>query len=152
MAKGGCKFEWKKKFNISDKKNCQKFTLTMNGIQIWQCILHVFTPTCCRYFTWDAHKFPSSKDMINGVAVKGRKMVTIVDPHLKRDDNYNVYTDAKNRDMMVKGGGGEEYEGWCWPGKQYEGWCWQGKECERWCWLGEESGKGKEDRDIQKIV
>lgn len=56
--------------------------------------------------------------MINGVAVKGRKMVTIVDPHLKRDDNYNVYTDAKNRDMMVKGGGGEEYEGWCWPGKE----------------------------------
>lgn len=76
--------------------------------------------------------------MINGVAVKGRKMVTIVDPHLKRDDNYNVYTDAKNRDMMVKGGGGEEYEGWCWPGKQYEGWCWPGKENEGWCWPGKE--------------
>lgn len=103
----------------------------------------LFTPTCYRYFTWDAHKFPSSKDMINGVAVKGRKMVTIVDPHLKRDDNYNVYTDAKNRDMMVKGGGGEEYEGWCWPGKQYEGWCWPGKENEGWCWPGKESGKEK---------
>ena len=81
--------------------------------------------------------------MINGVAVKGRKMVTIVDPHLKRDDNYNVYTDAKNRDMMVKGGGGEEYEGWCWPGKQYEGWCWPGKEYEGWYWPGKESGKEK---------
>ena len=58
--------------------------------------------------------------MLNGVAVKGRKMVTIVDPHLKRDDNYKVYADAKSRDMMVKGGGGEEYEGWCWPGKSNE--------------------------------
>lgn len=55
--------------------------------------------------------------MINGVVVKGRKMVIIVDFYLKRDDNYNVYIDVKNRDMMVKGGGGEEYEGWCWLGK-----------------------------------
>ncbi|XP_056021403.1 neutral alpha-glucosidase AB-like isoform X2 [Ostrea edulis] len=69
-----------------------------------------------RYFTWDAHKFPASKDMLNGLSVKGRKMVTIVDPHLKRDDNYKVYSDAKNRDMMVKGSNGVEYEGWCWPG------------------------------------
>lgn len=82
-----------------------------------------YVPDCCRYFTWDAHKFPSSKDMLNGVAIKGRKMVTIVDPHLKRDDNYKVYADAKSRDMMVKGGGGEEYEGWCWPGKSSEE-CW----------------------------
>lgn len=57
--------------------------------------------------------------MINGVVVKGRKMVIIVDFYLKRDDNYNVYIDVKNRDMMVKGGGGEEYEGWCWLGKEF---------------------------------
>ena len=27
-----------------------------------------------RYFTWDGSKFPSSVDMINGVATKGRKV------------------------------------------------------------------------------
>ena len=28
-----------------------------------------------RYFTWDGGKFPSSVDMINGVAAKGRKVL-----------------------------------------------------------------------------
>ena len=28
-----------------------------------------------RYFTWDSGKFPSSVDMINGVAAKGRKVL-----------------------------------------------------------------------------
>ena len=27
-----------------------------------------------RYFTWDGGKFPSSIDMLNGVAAKGRKV------------------------------------------------------------------------------
>lgn len=69
----------------------------------------LFILICYRYFIWDVYKFFLFKDMINGVVVKGRKMVIIVDFYLKRDDNYNVYIDVKNRDMMVKGGGGEEY-------------------------------------------
>lgn len=31
-------------------------------------------PFLSRYFTWDGGKFPSSVDMINGVATKGRKV------------------------------------------------------------------------------
>jgi alpha 1,3-glucosidase len=30
-----------------------------------------------RYFTWDAAKFPTPNKMIEGVAAKGRKMVTV---------------------------------------------------------------------------
>ncbi|KAL4238130.1 hypothetical protein ACF0H5_002842 [Mactra antiquata] len=69
-----------------------------------------------RYFTWDGEKFPNSEEMINNVAAKGRKMVTIVDPHLKRDDNFAVYKEAKDLDHMVKNKDGNEYDGWCWPG------------------------------------
>ena len=36
-----------------------------------------------RYFTWDAAKFPESVKMIDNVASKQRKMVNIVDPHIK---------------------------------------------------------------------
>ena len=36
-----------------------------------------------RYFTWDPVKFATSTDMINNVASVGRKMVTIIDPHIK---------------------------------------------------------------------
>jgi alpha 1,3-glucosidase len=54
--------------------------------------------------------------MINNVASKGRKMVTIVDPHLKKDDNYKVYSDAKSKELLVKNKDGNDYDGWCWPG------------------------------------
>ena len=39
-----------------------------------------------RYFTWDKNLFPTPKDMINSVAAHGRRMFTIVDPHIKRDN------------------------------------------------------------------
>ncbi|XP_052767402.1 neutral alpha-glucosidase AB-like isoform X1 [Mya arenaria] len=69
-----------------------------------------------RYFTWDASKFPNSIEMVNNVASKGRKMVTIVDPHLKSDGNYRVYQEAKDQGLYVKNKDGNDYDGWCWPG------------------------------------
>lgn len=49
-----------------------------------------------KYFTWDPNKFGHAKEMIDNVASKGRKMVTIIDPHIKKDDGYMVYKDAKD--------------------------------------------------------
>lgn len=69
-----------------------------------------------RYFTWDPHKFSNPKSMINGLAEKGRKLVTIIDPHIKKDDNYKVYKEAKDNDYFIKSRDGGEYDGWCWPG------------------------------------
>ncbi|XP_041352622.1 neutral alpha-glucosidase AB-like isoform X2 [Gigantopelta aegis] len=69
-----------------------------------------------RYFTWANDKFPNPKDMIGKLSSKGRKMVIIVDPHLKKDDSYDVYTDAKSKGYFVKNKDGSDYEGWCWPG------------------------------------
>ena len=44
-------------------------------------------------------------------------MVVIVDPHLKRDDNYPAFKQAQELGVLVKPKSGEgEYEGWCWPG------------------------------------
>ena len=48
-------------------------------------------------------------------------MVTIVDPHIKRDSGYKLYQQGKDNDYFVKNKDGNEYEGWCWPGKsEYE--------------------------------
>jgi alpha-glucosidase (family GH31 glycosyl hydrolase) len=33
--------------------------------------------------------------MIDAVASTGRKMVTIVDPHVKRDDKYGLHREAR---------------------------------------------------------
>uniref|UniRef100_A0A914X4X0 Glucosidase II subunit alpha n=1 Tax=Plectus sambesii TaxID=2011161 RepID=A0A914X4X0_9BILA len=69
-----------------------------------------------RYFTWDPVKFSDPKAMIDGLAQKHRKMVTIIDPHLKKDDGYHVYKDAKDYGYFVKDRDGNDFEGHCWPG------------------------------------
>lgn len=69
-----------------------------------------------KYFTWDQHKFPHPIEMINNLTKKGRKMVTIIDPHIKRDSGYFLHEDALRDDLYVKDQNGKVYEGWCWPG------------------------------------
>ena len=55
--------------------------------------------------------------MQNKLKAKGRKMVTIIDPHIKRDAGYHVHKDAEAQDLYVHDKGGTKpYEGWCWPG------------------------------------
>ncbi|OXA60099.1 neutral alpha-glucosidase AB isoform X3 [Folsomia candida] len=69
-----------------------------------------------KYFTWDSHKFPHPVEMIQNISSKGRKMVTIIDPHIKRDGGYFLHEDALANDLYVKDKNGKVYEGWCWPG------------------------------------
>ncbi|KAM6953642.1 neutral alpha-glucosidase AB [Aplochiton taeniatus] len=69
-----------------------------------------------RYFTWDPHKFPQPKDMLQGLQDKKRKMVAIVDPHIKVDSNYKIHNEIHTRGYYIKNKDGGDYEGWCWPG------------------------------------
>ena len=48
---------------------------------------------------------------------KGRKLVTIVDPHIKKDSGYWVHNDLTSKGLYTKNSDGGDYEGWCWPGK-----------------------------------
>ncbi|KAG6865118.1 hypothetical protein C0991_005018 [Blastosporella zonata] len=69
-----------------------------------------------KYFMWDKKNFPDPVEMVNDVAALGRKMVVIVDPHLKRTSDYPVYQKASELGFLVKSKSGGEYEGWCWSG------------------------------------
>ena len=69
-----------------------------------------------KYFTWDSHNFPTPIAMQDALATRGRKMVTIVDPHIKRDAAYSIHTAAQEKDLYVKNNADGVYEGWCWPG------------------------------------
>lgn len=44
-----------------------------------------------RYFTWDRSKFPNPGEMVDKLLLKGRKLVTVVDPHIKRDSAWQIY-------------------------------------------------------------
>jgi alpha 1,3-glucosidase len=50
------------------------------------------------------------------IAAHGRKMVTIVDPHLKRDNNYHIHKEATSKGLYIKDHTGKDFDGWCWPG------------------------------------
>uniref|UniRef100_A0A7N8XNK6 Glucosidase II alpha subunit b n=1 Tax=Mastacembelus armatus TaxID=205130 RepID=A0A7N8XNK6_9TELE len=69
-----------------------------------------------RYFTWDPHKFATPKEMLKGLMDKKRKMVAIVDPHIKVDGNYKIHNEIRSRGFYIKNKDGGDYEGWCWPG------------------------------------
>lgn len=69
-----------------------------------------------RYFTWDPIKFPDPLEMAQNLTAKGRKLVTIVDPHMKRDSSFFFHEHCEQNDFYVKDKDGKIYEGWCWPG------------------------------------
>ena len=69
-----------------------------------------------RYMTWDKAHFPTPEKMQGALEEKGRKMVTIVDPHIKKDDSYPVFKEASGKGYFVKKKDGTDFDGWCWPG------------------------------------
>lgn len=69
-----------------------------------------------RYLTWDRVLFPNPEEMQRKLAAKGRHMVTIVDPHIKRDDSYFLHKEASKLGYYVKDATGKDYDGWCWSG------------------------------------
>ncbi len=66
-----------------------------------------------RYFTWDKHLFPNPAKLQDDVASHGRKTVTIIDPHIKRDPGYYIYQEAEQGHYFVKNKDGADYDGCC---------------------------------------
>ncbi|XP_076065923.1 glucosidase 2 subunit alpha isoform X2 [Oratosquilla oratoria] len=99
-------------------ENFDKYDIPMDVL--WLDIEHTDGK---RYFTWDKHKFPNPIEMTANLTARGRKLVTIVDPHIKRDTNYFFYKELRDKDLYVKTKEGNEYDGWCWPGSSsYPDW------------------------------
>uniref|UniRef100_A0A8C4NAD8 Glucosidase, alpha; neutral C n=1 Tax=Eptatretus burgeri TaxID=7764 RepID=A0A8C4NAD8_EPTBU len=69
-----------------------------------------------RYFTWDHKRFGEPIKLQQDLGNKGRKMVTIVNPHIRLDDDYDIYREAKQAEYFVKQKDGQDFVGNCWPG------------------------------------
>ena len=65
-----------------------------------------------RYFTWDYKLFPDPVAMQESLAAHGRKVVTIVDPHIKRDPNYYIFKEAESHGFFSKDKDGKGFEGY----------------------------------------
>ena len=69
-----------------------------------------------RVFTWNKERFPDPQRLISDLREQGFRVVTIVDPGVKVDENYSVYTDGREKDLYCKTHDGEEYHNAVWPG------------------------------------
>lgn len=70
-----------------------------------------------KYFTWNKALFPDPVRMLNKLDKTGRKLVAIVDPHIKNADNYDIVKTIKNELIGIKNSKGELFYGHCWPGE-----------------------------------
>ncbi|XP_074594644.1 neutral alpha-glucosidase AB-like [Brevipalpus obovatus] len=68
-----------------------------------------------RYFTWDRN-FNDAKTLTSNLTSKGRRLITIIDPHMKKDSSYPVHNEALQNGYYIKNKDNADYEGWCWPG------------------------------------
>ncbi|KKY28395.1 putative alpha glucosidase ii [Phaeomoniella chlamydospora] len=72
-----------------------------------------------KYFTWDPDTFPDPLGMGQQLDESDRKLVVIIDPHLKNTGNYHVMDELKSKDLATKNKDGNIYDGWCWPGSSH---------------------------------
>lgn len=72
-----------------------------------------------KYFTWDPHTFADPIGMQNQLDEHERKLVAIIDPHIKNEGGYSVVEELKSKDLAVHNKDDNIYEGWCWPGSSY---------------------------------
>ncbi|KAH8664191.1 alpha glucosidase-like protein [Xylariales sp. PMI_506] len=69
-----------------------------------------------KYFTWDPNMFKDPIGMGQQLDEHGRKLVVIIDPHIKNVGGYHVSDDLKSKGLAVKNKEGNHFDGWCWPG------------------------------------
>ncbi|KAH0545273.1 hypothetical protein FGG08_000572 [Glutinoglossum americanum] len=72
-----------------------------------------------KYFTWDPLTFGDPLSMQKQLTKNERKLVAIIDPHIKNEGGYRVVDELKSKDLAVKNKEGNIFEGWCWPGSSY---------------------------------
>ncbi|MCX7772777.1 MAG: DUF5110 domain-containing protein [Clostridia bacterium] len=69
-----------------------------------------------RVFTFNSDRFPDPLKMSEHLMEKGIRLVTIIDPGVKKDSDYKVYTEGAKNGYFCKLPDGNIYHGKVWPG------------------------------------
>lgn len=72
-----------------------------------------------RCFTWNKEHFPDPKRMVKELMEDGFKTVAIIDPGIKIDMDYSVFSEALENDYFCKRADGPYMKGKVWPGECY---------------------------------
>lgn len=85
-----------------------------------------------KYFTWEPHSFADPIGMGEQLDSHGRKLVVIIDPHIKKLDDFTVNKQMVSQDLAIHNKDDDTYEGWCWPGSSNWVDCFNPKANEWW--------------------
>jgi alpha-glucosidase len=69
-----------------------------------------------RVFTWDKTRFPDPPKLVRDLRADGFRTVVIIDPGVKVDENYSVYTEGRALGHFTKTADGSELHATVWPG------------------------------------
>lgn len=69
-----------------------------------------------RVFTYSKERFPDFQILISDLANNNFKVVTIVDPGVKKDAEFFVFDDGQKHKVFCTGGDGKMFVGEVWPG------------------------------------
>jgi alpha 1,3-glucosidase len=87
-----------------------------NNFQLDAIWLDIDYTDSYKYFTWNPGTFSDPVGLQETIASTNKKLVTIIDPHIKVESGYNVYDGALNNNLFVMNADGSVFEGPCWPG------------------------------------
>ena len=64
-----------------------------------------------KYFTWDPVTFGDAKSLVSNLTSKGRRLITIIDPHIKKDPGYHIYQEGSKNGYWTKDNKNNDFEG-----------------------------------------
>lgn len=66
-------------------------------------------------FTWDSKNFPSPEEMIENLKADGFKTVVIINPGIKEDASYDIFTEGLEKNYFCRRTDGDYFKGKVWP-------------------------------------
>src|SRR5437763_11696458 len=69
-----------------------------------------------RVFTWDKQRFPEPQKLLSDLRAEGFRVVIIIDPGIKVDENYSAYQAGRAQNLFCKAADGSEFHANVWPG------------------------------------
>ena len=66
-------------------------------------------------FTWNPERFPNPAQLMDALHEAGFRVISIVDPGVKVDADYSVYTSGLAQDVYIRRADGSVFTGYVWP-------------------------------------
>lgn len=106
------------RYTYDSKKRLMEIANNFRAMDIPCDVLHLDIDYMDNFkvFTWDKNKFPNPKEITNDLSNNGFKVVTIIDPGVKKAKGYSVYDEGMENKFFATDKDGVTYINKVWPG------------------------------------